>query len=37
MKLGRLNHIAVATHSIADGFILYRNAMCSCIHSYKTL
>jgi methylmalonyl-CoA/ethylmalonyl-CoA epimerase len=37
MKLGRLNHIGIATPSIADGIILYRNVMCPCIRSCKTL
>jgi hypothetical protein len=37
MKLGRLNHIAVATSSIADGITLCRNLMCPCIRSCKTL
>ena len=27
MKLGRLNHIGVATHSIADSIIFYRDVM----------
>jgi methylmalonyl-CoA/ethylmalonyl-CoA epimerase len=37
MKLGRLNHIGVATPSIADSIVFYRDVMGACITSAKTL
>jgi methylmalonyl-CoA/ethylmalonyl-CoA epimerase len=30
MKLGRLNHIGVATPSIADSIVFYRDMMPAC-------
>jgi methylmalonyl-CoA/ethylmalonyl-CoA epimerase len=37
MKLGRLNHIGVATPSIADSIVFYRDVMGACTRSTKTL
>lgn len=37
MKLGRLNHIGVATPSIADNIVFYRDVMGACINHLKTL
>jgi methylmalonyl-CoA/ethylmalonyl-CoA epimerase len=37
MKLGRLNHIGVATSSIADSIVFYRDGMGACIGFAKTL
>jgi methylmalonyl-CoA/ethylmalonyl-CoA epimerase len=37
MKLGRLNHIGVATPSIAASIVHYRNVMDHCINPAKTL
>ena len=37
MKLGRLNHIGVATPSIANSIAFYRDVMGACLHSIKTL
>jgi methylmalonyl-CoA/ethylmalonyl-CoA epimerase len=37
MKLGCLNHIGVATPSIADSIVHHRDVMYPCIHIPKTL
>ena len=37
MKLGRLNHIGIATPSIAASIAHYRDVMGACIHSVQTL
>jgi methylmalonyl-CoA/ethylmalonyl-CoA epimerase len=37
MKLGRLNHIGVATPAIADSIVFYRDVTGACTCSIKTL
>ena len=37
MKLGRLNHIGVATPPIADSIAFFRNVMGACIRHAQTL
>jgi hypothetical protein len=37
MKLGRLNHIGVATPSIADSIVFTRDVMGACIAIVQTL
>jgi methylmalonyl-CoA/ethylmalonyl-CoA epimerase len=37
MIIGRLNHIGVATPSIADSIIFYRDVMGACIANVQTL
>jgi methylmalonyl-CoA/ethylmalonyl-CoA epimerase len=37
MKLGRLNHIGIATPSIADSIAFYRDVMGACTQFSKTL
>jgi methylmalonyl-CoA/ethylmalonyl-CoA epimerase len=37
MKLGRLNHIGIATPSIADSIVFYRDVMGACIVVARTL
>lgn len=37
MKLGRLNHIGVATPSIADSIVHYHEVMNACVHITQTL
>jgi hypothetical protein len=37
MKLGRLNHIGVATPSIVGSIVFCRNVMGACTRSFKTL
>ena len=37
MKLGRLNHIGVATPSIADSIVFYREVMGACVRHAQTL
>lgn len=37
MKLRRLNHIGVATPSIADSVVFYRYVLGACIASVQTL
>ncbi len=37
MKLGRLNHIGIATPSIATSVAHYRDVMGACVRSAQTL
>jgi methylmalonyl-CoA/ethylmalonyl-CoA epimerase len=37
MILGRLNHIGIASLSIADSIVFYRDVMGACARSGKTL
>jgi methylmalonyl-CoA/ethylmalonyl-CoA epimerase len=37
MKLGCLNHIGIATPSIADSIVHYHDVIGACIHPAKTL
>ena len=37
MKLGHLNHIGIATPSITDSIVHYRDVMGACTHATQTL